>query len=788
MYLLKKNVSSIKIVVMTLISVILLLFTFQVHALESTNWEKEVIIYPQSQQLVPAGTIEIKWDNTLLNDVDSYEVYLDGYLQHTLSGQTKSCEIYTTQVSVHHVKIIALFADGKKLSSQERTFYVSKKGLAYQQVDDVQNTMSSWYYNWKTVPSSLESSLEYVPMIWGCSNDEQSILTNLKNKGYQTVLGYNEPEGSLAGQSHVSVNDAVSHLENFKNSGLRIGSPAVEHVSDILKENSWFQQYMNQIDSNDLDFIAVHEYFYSVCHCSDKDNTKKVAKNFLTHLQKVYNLYHKPIWITELGVANWDINWQHYSYQSQVGKEEVYEFMKYVIDGVDGIKGLNDLDFVERYAWFPFDTQSRSAGASSLFVTESDYQKSPSLQRGELNDLGKLYRSLGNPEGYQPQFHLKHALIKIDSMEYTGQAVTPNIRVYYEEQLLKENRDYHLHFDNHTDVGKSQVIIEGIGNYTGKIEKSFSILPKNISNLSYSSIPNQKYTGTKIEVDIVIKDGEKVLKRNIDYSLYYSQNINLGKAEIKIIGKGNYTGTVRRNFHIVPNIILKKSQFVYKGKSLLLNASFNPKNLDEKLTWSSSYPNIASVDSQGRVTAHSVGQTIIKVQTESGANASCQITVPYTITYYLNGGKNNKSHLNAYYNQKIILKSPTKKGYIFKGWYSDRYFKKRIYSFNSGNKVVYAKWSKVAVKKAGAPKLSNLKGKKLKIAYSVSGAKGYQIQYATNKKLSKAVKHLSTSKSVIYKVKKGKTYYVRVRGYKFDSTGSKIYGSWSLIKSIIIKK
>lgn len=138
--------------------------------------------------------------------------------------------------------------------------------------------------------------------------------------------------------------------------------------------------------------------------------------------------------------------------------------------------------------------------------------------------------------------------------------------------------------------------------------------------------------------------------------------------------------------------------------------------------------------------------------------------------------------------KKIILKSPTKKGYIFKGWYSDRYFKKRIYSFNSGNKVVYAKWSKVAVKKAGAPKLSNLKGKKLKIAYSVSGAKGYQIQYATNKKLSKAIKRLSTSKSVIYKVKKGKTYYVRVRGYKLDSTGSKIYESWSLIKSIKIKK
>ena len=38
------------------------------------------------------------------------------------------------------------------------------------------------------------------------------------------------------------------------------------------------------------------------------------------------------------------------------------------------------------------------------------------------------------------------------------------------------------------------------------------------------------------------------------------------------------------------------------------------------------------------------------------------------------------------------------------------------------------------------------------------------------------------------KLKKGKTYYVRVRAYKKDSTGRKVYGKYSTVKKIKITK
>ena len=62
---------------------------------------------------------------------------------------------------------------------------------------------------------------------------------------------------------------------------------------------------------------------------------------------------------------------------------------------------------------------------------------------------------------------------------------------------------------------------------------------------------------------------------------------------------------------------------------------------------------------------------------------------------------------------------------------------------------------------------------------------GYQIQYATNKKFSKAktttVKSYKTTKVTLKKLSAKKTYYVRVRTYK-TVNGKKYYSGWSTVK------
>ena len=70
----------------------------------------------------------------------------------------------------------------------------------------------------------------------------------------------------------------------------------------------------------------------------------------------------------------------------------------------------------------------------------------------------------------------------------------------------------------------------------------------------------------------------------------------------------------------------------------------------------------------------------------------------------------------------------------------------------------------------------------------VSSAQKYQIQISVNKKFKKK-KSIQTKKTkyTIKKLKKKKTYYIRVRAYKMNGK-KKVYGKWSMVKKVKIKK
>ena len=73
--------------------------------------------------------------------------------------------------------------------------------------------------------------------------------------------------------------------------------------------------------------------------------------------------------------------------------------MKYVINGFDDIQGLDELSFVERYAWFSFDATQLQSAASALFYNTKD--TSNQNQLGVLTNLGNVYRNeCGNPLHY----------------------------------------------------------------------------------------------------------------------------------------------------------------------------------------------------------------------------------------------------------------------------------------------------------------------------------------------------------------------------------------------------
>jgi endo-1,4-beta-xylanase len=227
---------------------------------------------------------------------------------------------------------------------------------------------------------------------------------------------------------------------------------------------------------------------------------------------------------------------------------------------------------------------------------------------------------------------------------------------------------------------------------------------------------------------------------------------------------------------------------------------------NKELAWTSDRTDVATVNQNGLVTAVAEGTATITAtaQDGSGVSATCVVTVvkyneaskTIKVTFNANGGKKlSKKSITLKSNTKIG-KLPTVecKNYIFKGWYTKKSGGTKVTKSTKLKKstTLYAHWSKVTKpKKVSSLTVKSAKSKKLSVSFKkVSGAKGYVITYSTSKKFTSSTTKkvaVTSTKKTLTKLKKGKTYYVKVRAYKTDSTGKKIYGAYSKVKKIKVK-
>ena len=232
-----------------------------------------------------------------------------------------------------------------------------------------------------------------------------------------------------------------------------------------------------------------------------------------------------------------------------------------------------------------------------------------------------------------------------------------------------------------------------------------------------------------------------------------------------------------------------------------------------KITWESS--NTAVIAPNGKVNRPSYKQgdatvTLTATLTATPSDAdirdqirtkSFTITVEkkaqevFTVTFNSDGGTSVGSQSILDGQKATMPANPQKNGYTFAGWYNGNI----KYDFNSAvtsNLTLTAKWNKkqerITVKTPSKPTLKNKKKKQLTITVKkVTGAAGYQVTYSTDKKFKKKVtknKNITKNTLTLKNLKKGKTYYVKVKAYKKDSTGKKVYSKFSKVAKLKIKK
>ncbi len=202
-------------------------------------------------------------------------------------------------------------------------------------------------------------------------------------------------------------------------------------------------------------------------------------------------------------------------------------------------------------------------------------------------------------------------------LEMSGQGLKWDLRDTPEGVVLDENGK--ITVDSTVKETNLNLVVSPSGNTDGNpptaeititiTEKPVVITPIKASWIV--DIPTHTYTGKAIEPGITLKNGAVTLDGSTDYTVEYSNNINVGTATVKVTGKGNYSGTVEKNFTIIAAEIQsititaptetirannEKNTSIASLKSLVtlpdktkvfLKSSGDPANVDLNVTWQS---------------------------------------------------------------------------------------------------------------------------------------------------------------------------------------------------------
>ncbi|MDE6970894.1 MAG: InlB B-repeat-containing protein [Eubacterium sp.] len=195
------------------------------------------------------------------------------------------------------------------------------------------------------------------------------------------------------------------------------------------------------------------------------------------------------------------------------------------------------------------------------------------------------------------------------------------------------------------------------------------------------------------------------------------------------------------------------------------------------------------------------------------------VKTEYTIVFHANGGTCGTTSLQTSGGKLKHLPVPYRSGYLFQGWYTtpyagDRMTEATIYEKDS---ILFAHWTEagssfetadddfesdvqtdeqitaVSVPKVKGVRLRQTRKGKITVTWTrFSGGNGYQIACSTSRAFSKGKTKIKSAGAyddvkTITGLKKGKTYYVRVRAYQ-KADGRKYYGNWSKVKKVKIKK
>ena len=243
----------------------------------------------------------------------------------------------------------------------------------------------------------------------------------------------------------------------------------------------------------------------------------------------------------------------------------------------------------------------------------------------------------------------------IADQPYTGEQIKPDVTVADGSTTLVKGRDFTVIYGNNNEVGtgKGTVTIKGTGNYAGEVKVNFNITNSGTFEVIVDNT-TLTYDGTEkkpaVTVWAVSDDGntKTLLTVDNDYTVTYASNVNAGTASVTVKGMGAYTKSDENWKDITVYFTIQRAEQAVSfaetevektyGDPAFTQAATVTLNPDVSgqatgaVTYTSSNPAVATVDSAGQVTIVGAGTATITAsaaatQNYKGAEASYKLTV-----------------------------------------------------------------------------------------------------------------------------------------------------------------
>ena len=305
---------------------------------------------------------------------------------------------------------------------------------------------------------------------------------------------------------------------------------------------------------------------------------------------------------------------------------------------------------------------------------------------------------------------------------YTGGEIAPTVTAYDGETEIPAS-EYTVEYTDNINAGRAAVTLtdNAGGNYTVGGSASFEIKPKSIEGAVLAPSETLIYNGTEQTQNVTVTlDGFTNVTFDISGNRQTDVNTS-GAYTLTVTANGNFTGTKTLDWNIAPatpveNPEKKTTARVAKNKTLADASVSNGEILaldgttplagtfawidsttvmrasgTAQMTFTPESTNYAPITIDVAVTAYSSG----------GGGGGIAAPASYTVRFDSNGGSGIASQTVAENGKVTSPANPTKDGYTFDGWYTDKELTEK-YDFAAAvtkDFTLYAKWVKEEWKK-----------------------------------------------------------------------------------------